>query len=187
MIRRTYHPAQRFLHWTIFLLILIGFPLGLVMVERDYNPVTDVMYTLHWSIGLTVLALMIARVASRLAFKAPKPAAVLTGWQRTLSHVVHVGLYVMLFVVPILGWLGKSAYGAGAQGINVFYLFHVPVLLEKDEDLAETLLFAHEIASKVFLVLLILHVAGALYHAFVKRDGVVGRMGIGKRVAEPEA
>lgn len=187
MQKRQYHPLARQLHWAIFALILIGLPMGLIMVERDFNPVTDLLYTLHWSIGLTILALMVMRLAVRLWSPPPKPAAVLTPWQRRLSHGVHIGLYVMLFVVPILGWLGKSAYGASADGINVFYLFHVPVLLEKDEALAETLLGYHGLAVRIFLVLLVLHVAGALYHAFVARDGVVGRMGIGRRIAEPEA
>ena len=187
MSRKKYNPAARFLHWTIFGLILIGLPIGLIMVERDFNPTTDLLYTIHWSIGLTVLTLMVLRVIVRFASPPPRPAAVLTPWQRGLSRFVHAALYVMLFVVPILGWLGKSAYGASAQGINYFYLFHVPVLLEKDENLAETLLFAHGVAVRVFLVFLTLHVAGALYHALIARDGVVGRMGLGRRVAEPEA
>jgi cytochrome b561 len=187
MQRKTYHPLARVLHWAIFGLVLVGLPMGLVMVERDFDQINNVLYTFHWSIGLTVLALMIVRVIVRFAFPPPRPASVLTPVQRTLSQTVHIGLYVMLFVVPILGWLGKSAYGAEAQGISVFYLFHVPVLLDKDEDLAETLLGYHGIAVRVFMVFLVLHVAGALYHALIARDGVVGRMGLGGKVAEPEA
>lgn len=184
---RVYHPISRALHWLVFILIAIGLPIGLVMVERDFNPTTDLLYTLHWSIGLTVLALMTLRLIARFVFPAPKAAAVLTPAQKTVSHLVHIGLYISIFVVAILGWLGKSAYGASAEGISVFYLFHVPVLLEKNEDLAETLLEAHGFAVWVFLGLFALHLAGALYHAFVARDGVVGRMGIGQQVAEPEA
>lgn len=187
MTRRIYHPIARLLHWTIFALVLIGLPIGLIMVERDFNPVTNVLYTVHWSIGLTVLLLMTVRLLVRFVIRPPKPAAVLTAWQRRLSRYVHIGLYVMLFVVPILGWLGKSAYGAAREGINYFYLFHVPVLLEKDEELAEILLELHGYAVGVFLALLALHVAGALYHAVIARDGVAGRMGLGRRVAEPEA
>lgn len=186
MPRKIYHPVARALHWAIFFLILIGLPMGLIMVERDFNTVTDVLYTLHWSIGLTVLFLMTVRLVVRLTIRPPKPANVLTPWQRTLSRAVHVALYVVLFVVPILGWLGKSAFGAAPEGINFFYLFHVPVLLDRNEDLAETLLWYHGLAVRIFLALLALHVAGALYHAFIGRDGVIGRMGIGRNVAEPE-
>lgn len=185
--RRTYHPLARLLHWTIFGLVLTGLPIGLIMVERDFDPVTDVLYVTHWSIGLTVLCLMIVRLAVRLAIRPPRPAAVLTPWQRRLSGAVHASLYVMLLVVPMLGWLGKSAYGAAPEGISVFGLFHVPVLLDKNEDLAEELLGYHAIAVRIFLGLLALHVAGALYHLVIARDGVAGRMGLGRRVAEPEA
>lgn len=187
MPRRIYHPLARILHWTIFGLVLIGLPIGLVMVERDFDPVTDALYVTHWSIGLTVLFLMVLRLVVRLVFRPPPPAAVLTPWQRRLSLAVHAALYVMLFTVPMLGWLGKSAFGASPEGISVYGLFHVPVLLEKNEDLAETLLDYHGIAVRIFLALLALHVAGALYHFLIARDGVAGRMGLGRRVAEPEA
>ncbi|WP_099867342.1 cytochrome b [Pararhizobium haloflavum] len=187
MQRTTYNPLARFLHWSIFLLVAIGLPIGLIMVERDFNPVTNVLYTVHWSIGLTVLLLMVVRIVVRIVAPPPKPARVLTGAQRMVSSIVHIGLYVMLIVAPVLGWLGKSAYGASPEGISVFYLFHVPVLLEKNEDLAETLLFYHGVAVRIFLAFLALHLAGAFYHGVIARDGVVGRMGIGRRVAEPEA
>lgn len=187
MTRRTYHPLARWLHWSIFALVLVGLPIGLVMVRRDFDALNNVLYTLHWSIGLTVLFLMTIRIVTRLTVATPRPASVLSPAQRFLSQSVHLALYVMLVAAPVLGWLGKSAYGASAQGINVFYLFHVPVLLEKDEELAETLFFYHGVAVRIFLALLALHVAGALYHWFVAKDGVIGRMGIGRRVAEPES
>lgn len=184
--RRTYHPLARLLHWTIFGLVLIGLPIGLIMVERGSGRVTDMLYVTHWSIGLTVLFLMILRIIVRLAVRPPRPAAVLTSWQRGLSGAVHLLLYAMLLIIPMLGWLGKSAFGAAPEGINVFGLFHVPVLLEKNEDLAETLLDFHGLAVRIFLVLVALHIAGALYHLVIARDGVAGRMGLGRRVAEPE-
>lgn len=184
--RRIYHPLARLLHWTIFGLVLVGIPIGLVMVERDPGGLTDALYVTHWSIGLTVLLLMVIRIIVRLAIRPPRPAAVLTPWQRGLSGAVHALLYVMLLIVPMLGWLGKSAYGAAPEGISVYGLFHVPVLLEKNEDLAETLLDFHGLAVRVFLALVALHIAGALYHLVIARDGVAGRMGLGRRVAEPE-
>lgn len=187
MLRSTYHPLSRALHWTVFGLILIGMPMGAVMVRREFDDLNDVLYTLHWSIGLTVLLLMTVRLAVRLVVGAPRPAAILTPVQRVLSQTVHAGLYVALFTVAVLGWLGKSAYGAEPEGISVFYLFHVPVLLERNRELGETLLGYHGLAVQVFLALLALHIAGAVYHGLIARDGVVGRMGLGVRVAEPES
>lgn len=186
MSRRTYHPLAKFLHWTVFLLVAVAIVIGIVMVRRDYDPVTDLLFITHWSIGLTVLALMIARVVIRFAIAPPAPAAILKPWERRLSLMVHAGLYVMLFLVPILGWLGKSAFGASSAGIIVFGLFHVPVLIEQDDALAETLLGYHSAAVWIFLVLLALHIAGVIKHGLLARDGVVGRMGLGRTVAEPE-
>lgn len=187
MSRRTYHPLAQTLHWATFALILVGLPIGLIMTELDAGPVTNTLYVAHWSIGLTVLALTAIRLATRLVIAPPPPAAILAPWERTLSRAVHAGLYVMLFTMPILGWLGKSAYGAGAEGISVYGLFHVPVLLSRNGDLAETLFWYHERAAWIFLALLALHVAGALRHALIARDGVAGRMGLGRHVAEPQA
>jgi cytochrome b561 len=185
--RTVYHPLARLLHWTIAILILVGLPMGAIMVRRDFDPVNNVLYTLHWSIGLTILALMLVRLAVRLTISPPRSAAVLTPVQKYLSHAVHIGLYGLLFIIPVLGWLGKSAYGAEANGIPVFYLFYVPTLVERNEAMAEIYFWWHEMAVRAFLALLILHLAGAFYHAMIARDGVVGRMGIGRRVAEPEA
>ena len=187
MVRKTYHPLQITLHWLIFALVLLAVPIGLTMTRREeYDAVTNALYLTHWSIGLTVLFLMTIRIATRIFLPAPRPAAGLAGWERGLSRTVHATLYVMLIVVPMLGWLGKSAFGAAPEGISVYGLFHVPVLIEKDEALAERLLAAHRFAVYFFLCLLALHVAGVLKHALA-RDGVTGRMGLGRRVAEPES
>jgi len=186
-MRKTYHPVSMAIHWLIVVLLLISIPMGKIMTEREFDSLNNVLYTLHWSIGLTVLALMVVRLGFRLVVPAPKPAASLEPWQRFLSHWTHIAIYVMLIVTPILGWLGKSAFGASAQGINVFYLFYVPTLVPRNKEMAEFYFELHEISSFILIGLIVLHVAGALYHAVVQKDGVVGRMGLGKKIAEPEA
>jgi cytochrome b561 len=144
-----------------------------MMLEHPPEGWGDTLYRLHWSFGLTVLAVTAIRLLNRLFRGAPPPYAHLTPVERALSGAVHIGLYAMLFIAPILGWLGKSAYGGD---ITVFGLFNVPSLLGQDEDLAKKILGIHKISVKVLLGLIVLHVAGALNHWLIKKDGVMRRM-----------
>lgn len=160
------------LHWITVVFIAGAFALGM-RLEHPPEGWGDTLYRLHWSFGLTVLAISLVRLVNRRIAGAPPPYAGLTALERKLSTAVHHSLYLMLFVAPLLGWLGKSAYGGD---ITVFGLFNVPSLLAPDEGRAKLLLGAHKISVKILLALIVLHVAGALNHALIRRDGVLARM-----------
>jgi len=168
-----YPAALIVLHWTMAVLILATLPIGWRMGDLEPGPLQDALYHLHRSIGVTVLALALVRLAVRKIAGAPPPHPGLAAWQRTLSVAVHHLLYVLFFVVPILGWAGTSAFGAP---IIVWGLFTLPPILPKNEPLSEILLGAHGIFASTLAGLVILHVAGALYHALIRRDGVMQRM-----------
>ncbi len=165
------------LHWTMAGLILATIPIGWRMGDLEPGPLQDTLYHTHRSIGVTVLALAILRIVSRRTLGVPPPHPALAPWQRTLSVAVHHLLYVLFFVVPILGWAGTSAFGAP---IIVWGLFELPPILPVDRPLSEILLGAHGLFSQTLAGLVILHVAGALYHALLRRDGVMQRMLFGR-------
>lgn len=172
MTEPRYSALARSLHWLTVLLIIAVFALG-SQLEHPPEGWGDTIYRLHWSVGLTILAVTFIRLANRILAGAPPPYAGLTALELRLSTAVHHGLYLMLFVAPLLGWLGKSAYGGA---ISVFGLFNVPALIAQNEATAKVLLGAHKIAVKLLLLLIALHVAGALNHILIKKDGVFARM-----------
>ncbi|MEO1687923.1 MAG: cytochrome b, partial [Pseudomonadota bacterium] len=165
--------------------VLALIPLGLIIegYERETVAAVDAalgkgafntLYDLHKSLGLTVLALMIVRVISRATRPAPAYAPPLRPFERTVSGLVHLGLYALLFLVPIVGWIGVSAYPAP---VPVFFLFNAKLPMEADRALSERLL--HDVHGPLAILLLILalaHVGAALKHRFVDRDGVWERM-----------
>jgi len=85
--------------------------------------------------------------------------------------VVHYALYALLFIVPLLGWIGISMYPA----LNIFGVFNLPSLTGKS-DAAEQVLAIHKFAAWTLVALAALHIAAALYHHLIRKDGVLARM-----------
>jgi len=95
------------------------------------------------------------------------------GWQRWAHHATHVGLYVLFFAVPLLGWAYSSAAGFP---VVLFGVWPLPDFVPVSEALADGLKQAHEVTALSMAALVLLHVAGALKHHFVDRDGLLKRM-----------
>lgn len=171
-----YSPAARRLHWIVAVLVAGMIPLGLAMVARgeatNFDATTGSLYSLHKLLGFVVLWLVVLRVLVRLRRGAPAPVATLTPFERLASRVVHGALYALLLAVPLLGWAGVSAYPA----LDVFGLFSLPAILPPDEALANRLFSVHGLLALTLGVLALVHIAAALRHRFIKRDGVLGRM-----------
>jgi len=167
-----YSPRSVVLHWGMAIVIAVTIGLGLSLA-RAPDGWGDTLYRLHWSFGMTALALATVRLANRLGSGVPPVHPTLTPVESLLSNLVHKALYFLMFIVPILGWLGKSAYGGA---ITIFGLFDMPALVGENEAMAKTWLLLHKAAVFAFMGCLALHIAGALNHALIKRDGVIERM-----------
>lgn len=172
-----YSPTARMLHWLVVVLILIQVPVGLYMAYRGnvlniWDPLTNNMYSAHKLVGLVILALIVLRLLYRLSAGAPEHEPTITDWQRVVSRLNHWGLYLLLIIVPVLGYLGISYFPA----LNIFGAFDLPALVAPDKPMAEKVLFWHGVAAFTLLALVTLHVAAALYHYLVRRDNVLGRM-----------
>ena len=179
--RTSYTGLQKLLHWTVALLLVVSVPLGASIVNLSDAEVKAIfgtgkgpLYFWHKSFGLLILMLMLTRLAARLVLGAPDYAAPLAPHERVLSRIVHWTLYALLLILPMLGWLGTSAFGPGV--VDFFGLATFPDLIGKDRELSKTLFSIHRALAITAVALIALHVAAALMHGIVKRDGVLSRM-----------
>lgn len=168
-----YAPLAKWLHWIIAALILAIIPAGVAMSNAAPGPLQDRLYLLHRSTGLLILALAIIRLAVRWSHGAPAPYAGLTRFERIASTATHHLLYALLFLMPIVGWLMASAFGATT---SFFGLFDMPNLVGRNETLFKVLQAAHKAGGILMALLVLMHIGGALRHTFIKRDIVLWRM-----------
>ncbi|WP_342360476.1 cytochrome b [Terrarubrum flagellatum] len=171
-----YSPPAKWLHWLTAFAVLGMIPLGLYMVRRgaitNFDELTNTLYTTHKTVGFLVFWLVGMRIVYRVRAGAPAPAATLTPLERIASGAVHHLLYVLLPVVPLLGWAGVSAYGAR----ETLGGFSLPPLLPNNPPLGETILAIHGYAALLMAALILAHIGGALMHGVIKQDGVLNRM-----------
>ncbi|MFC3682331.1 cytochrome b [Hydrogenophaga luteola] len=176
-----YHPLARTLHWVLALLIVGNFALGIYMADLPFSPARLQYYSWHKWAGVLVLAFSVVRLLTRL-LKTPPPLptaieAAMPGWQKLAHHATHIALYVLFFAVPLSGWAFSSAAGFP---VVLFGVLPLPDFVPVSEGLADVLKEAHEIAALSMAGLVLLHVAGALKHHFIDRDGLMQRMGLGR-------
>lgn len=162
------------LHWVIALLILTLLALGFVMGELPRSPKYFWVYDLHKSLGLTVLALMLIRLAWRLYAGAPKPEPGTPGWQNLLAHATHWAIYALALAMPISGWLYDSA--SGLRALKFFGLVTVPKIVAPDPGIKSTSHDIHEYGAWLLIALILMHAGAALYHHFIQRDRTLSRM-----------
>ncbi len=166
--------TSQLLHWTIAVLILSIGAVGLVMGELPRSPKWFWVYTLHKSLGLTVLALVLVRIAWRLYAGAPPPVEGTPRWQARLASLTHGAIYVLILAMPLSGWLYDSA--SGLRPFRWFGLAEVPKLSPPHEALADAMHETHELLFWVLIAMVIGHAGAALYHHFVRRDATLARM-----------
>lgn len=169
-----YSTSAIVLHWLVALLIFVGFPLGLYMVGLPLSPDKLRLYSYHKWIGITVLMLAALRVLWRLTYTPPPLPASVVPWQRGASRAVHGLLYLLMFAVPLSGWLMSSAKGFQTVWFGVLPL---PDLIGKDRALGELLTGVHKALNFTLLALVVVHVGAALQHHFVERQPFLQRMG----------
>jgi cytochrome b561 len=174
------------LHWLVAALVIGMIPAGLIFTDFDNKPAIeaafgpgafDWIYNLHKAFGLTVLMLVLLRLAARAVWPDPAYATPLTPLEARVSKIAHRALYVLLVITPVLGWAAVSAYPAP---LPVFGLFEAPRIASENRAWAETLLELHGICALALGALAAVHLAAAILHAR-RGDGVMARMGLGAK------
>jgi cytochrome b561 len=174
----TIPPSARYthgaiaLHWLMALLIVSNFCLGLYMSDLPLSPTRIHLFNYHKWTGITVLLLAALRLLWRLTHK-PPPALPMPRWQHVAAESVHWGLYVMFFAVPLAGWAYSSAAGFP---ISWFGVLPLPDFVPKDRALAGDLKELHETLAWVLFAFVAVHLAGAMKHTLIDRDGLLHRM-----------
>ncbi len=179
MERTDYTAAAKTLHWLIAALIFVLFPLAWTMGE--FSGVEKFkLYNLHKSIGLTVLALMTLRVVWRALQAPPALPDTVAGRERASAHLVHFALYAALFLMTLSGWAMISVSSKPSALFNYTAFPLIPVLsglpAADKKSLVGLFKDVHQVTAYTLLALVALHVAAALRHAFILKDGIMSRM-----------
>ena len=175
-IARYTRPAV-LLHWLMALMILGSFSVGLYMADLPVSPTRLKLYNWHKWAGVTILALSALRLLWRLAHRPPADLP-MPAWQAKAAHLTHGLFYALFFAVPLVGWAYSSAAGFPVVWLGVLPL---PDFVPVDKPLAEILKATHGNLAFALAGLVLLHVAGAVKHQFIDRDGLIGRMRWGTR------
>ena len=163
--------TSRVLHWIMAVLILIMLFVGVAMVSSlsDYHRLVSI----HKPIGILILALAALRLVNRLIFPPPPLPAGMPAALRIAATASHWLLYGLMFAQPIVGWAMLSAAG---YPIALIGSFHLPPILPHDAALYALLRPLHTILAFALFATFLLHLAAALTHAFIFRDGVFRSM-----------
>ena len=170
---RRYNRVARTFHWLVVLLLLAQYATKLILPFVLPKSAEGSINAWHLSIGSTILLVVVLRLAWRLTHQPPPPPADLPPALRLLSRATHWAFYAVLILLPLLGWIAANAYGVT---VHLAGLVPLPALVAPSKTFAEQIGPVHGAAALLLLALVALHVAGALHHALVRRDGVMQRM-----------
>lgn len=179
MERTDYTATGKGLHWLIAALILVQFPLAWTMGEFSGLEKFKA-YNIHKSIGLVILSVMALRLIWRLINPPPSLPRSLPAWERILAHAGHIALYAAIFAMTLSGWAMISTSTKPSVFFNAAPFPLIPWLAslapEEKKLYVKVFLEFHEITANVLLFLVAVHVAAALRHALILKDGVMSRM-----------
>lgn len=162
------------LHWIIAILIVSN--VTLASISEDLPRAAKAAYmNPHKAIGISILVLSVLRLLWRIGHKPPPLPNAIAGWQAKLGKTVHALFYFLIIAVPLTGWLMVAAR-AGAPPVDFFGLFTVDLPVSDSKALSEFGHEGHEILTKPLVILIFLHVIGALKHQFADRLPFIQRM-----------
>ena len=167
-----YTRIAMLLHWATVALVAALYAIGWHMVDLPKGPARGEAFALHKSIGMTVFLLTALRLAWRLHAPPPPLPATIARWQRLLASTVHHLFYVLLFLQPLMGYLSSSFSSYSSR----YFGLPLPDWGEHDPALNEFFTELHVAGSVALLVVIALHVLGALSHLFKVDDHLLRRM-----------
>ena len=170
-----YTPAARLLHWLTVLLVAAIAVLGIWITK--FEPAEEALkfrlYNIHESLGVIVFAMILVRLVLRRANPPPPLPAGTTPAVRHVSHAVHLGLYAVLLVQPVIGFIGTNAWGFP---LALFGVVPLPAPVGPDQALGGLMTTIHFGLAVTLLSLLAAHIGGVIVHTFILKDGLLKRM-----------
>jgi cytochrome b561 len=169
-----YSKPQRVLHWLTALLIFITVPVAFAMsgmLGKVSDAAAAFLYDSHKLIGITIFIIVIARLILRMTKGAPSPEP-MHPLQRLAADITHWMMYALLILVPIGGYVALQYFGE----IRLFGMLPLPSFDEPNKELSERLFSIHKLAAFTLVALVILHFTAAMFHRFIVKDNVLGRM-----------
>ena len=169
--RQRFTPLQRLLHWLMAVCILAMLFIGVGMVST-VNPDYLSLVSTHKPLGVVILVLALIRLVVRLVRGAPPLPADMPVPMKLAALLSHLAFYVLMIALPLIGYGMLSA----ADYPVVVFGVHLPSLLPHSNALHTLLWNAHRFLALCFFALIVVHIAAALFHALVRRDGVFRAM-----------
>jgi cytochrome b561 len=167
-----FHPVLRLLHWLMAAAILAMLFIGVAMVAT-VSSLHSLLVSIHKPLGLMILVLVVVRLGLRFLTATPPLPESLPAWQRVAAHASHWALYAMMLAQPLIGWAMLSAAG---YPITLGGGFVLPPILPVNNDWYAILRPLHSLVALALFATVMLHLAAALRHALVLRDGVFESM-----------
>jgi len=170
--RRRFTATQRILHWVMALMVIAMLFIGIGMVAT-LRPRFLTLLSIHKPLGSLVLVLALLRLGVRLQRGAPPLPSDLPRAQVAAAIASHVLLYVLLIVMPLIGW---SMLSAGGYPIVIYGPIRLPGIMPHDAALYALLRSAHTLLAYLLFATILAHLSAALFHAWVRRDDVFPSM-----------
>ncbi len=167
-----YGMVAKALHWVIFALLVAQYAIGSIMPHIGRHTEDTGWVSWHFSVGAAILFFIVIRLVWRLFNPVPL-LPTMTRFERIASGITHWALYLLVLVMTLLGWAATNSRG---WDVKLFGIITLPAVAPKGADWGHEAGDIHNVLVYVLLAFIVLHVAAAGYHAFVKRDGVAKRM-----------
>jgi cytochrome b561 len=174
---RHFNLTARILHWSMALLILTMLFVGIGMVSSI--SLRPELISLHRPLGIAILLLAILRLLNRLRHRPPALPQDLPAVQVFAAKASHWLLYGLMFAMPLIGWAMLSA---GGYPVIMFNGLSLPAIAPHNPTVFAVLRSAHSWLALLLFATVLMHLAAALFHAWVRRDGVFESMACGKSI-----
>ncbi len=168
-----YTKTAKGLHWLMAVLFFGMLGLGFYMQGLPLSPDKLKLYSWHKWVGVTVFLLALFRIAWRVTHQPPPLPGSMPRLIQIAAHAGHHMLYMLMFLIPLSGWLMSSAKGFQTVWFGILPL---PDLIEKNKLLGDLLQTVHVSLNYLFIAVLIGHIGAALKHHFIDKDDILTRM-----------
>ncbi len=166
-----FNLLARVLHWSMAAMILAMLFIGVTMVASLH--LRPVLIDLHRPLGIAILLLVLLRLYNRLRHGAPPLPADLPAWQIMAAKASHWMLYALMLAMPLVGWAMLSA---GGYPIVLWEGLQLPPIAPHTPLLYTLLRTAHSLLAYLLFATVLMHVGAALFHLWIRRDGVFQAM-----------